>query len=75
MARATHIYLIYKKGLVYPLAVFTVKHESQTWAEESNYKLRELQRFRMRDNPLGEVVLDDIDDCPFDTNTTGEHDD
>jgi len=51
MARSTYIYLVHPKGSNEPiLATFTVKHESQAWAEEvSSYGIEGLERTRMKD--------------------------
>lgn len=53
MPRSTYIYLVHPKDhseLV--VAVFTVKCESQEWAENSRYGLENLKRTRMRDGLL-----------------------
>jgi len=62
MARAHSIYLVHPKDHNEPiLAVFTVKHESQTWAEKSDHGIENLERTRMLDNPrttfIGSRVL------------------
>jgi hypothetical protein len=50
MARASYIYLVHPKGYNDPiLAVFTVKYESQEWAEHSIHPLENLERTRMKD--------------------------
>ncbi len=53
MPRSTYIYLVHPKNhseLV--VAVFTVKYESQEWAEKSRYGLENLERTRMKDGLL-----------------------
>lgn len=65
MARSTYIYLVHPKGSNKPvLATFTVKYESQAWAEHSKHGLDALERTRMKDggdsNFVGTRVL-----CPW----------
>lgn len=50
MARSSYIYLVHPTGrndII--LAVFTVKYESQIWAEQSEQSIENLERSRMRD--------------------------
>jgi len=57
MARSRYIYLIHPKGSNEPLlATFTVKHESQTWAEQSVHGIENLERTRMEDNPKTDFI-------------------
>ena len=50
MARSTYIYLVHPKGANDPvIATFTVKYESQEWAEQSQWGLEGLERTRMKD--------------------------
>lgn len=50
MARSTYIYLVHPKGKYDPVvATFTVKYESQEWAEQSQWGLEKLERTRMKD--------------------------
>lgn len=51
MARASNIYLVHPRGSPgVILAAFTVKHESQTWAEAGG-DIDLLERYRMKDSP------------------------
>lgn len=50
VARASRIYLVHHKGFRDPvLAAFTVKYESQRWAEQSEYDIENLERTSMKD--------------------------
>lgn len=49
MARSSYIYLVKPKNQERVLAAFTVKYESQLWAERSHCTLDSLERFRMDD--------------------------
>ncbi len=62
MARASNIYLVTLKGSDRVLAAFTVKYESQGWAENSEYGLSKLERTRVPDHPIGGTPRFD---CPW----------
>lgn len=65
MPRASQIYLVYDLTITHPLAAFTVKYESQNWAEdyckEHGLDLEEdMIRVRLPDG-RGSKLLD----CPW----------
>lgn len=67
MASSTYIYLVHPKGANDPvIASFTVKSESQEWAEQSQWGIEKLERTRMKDggdsNFIGSRVF-----VPWDT--------
>ena len=50
VARASRIYLVHPKGKTEPIfAAFTVKYESQQWAEGSEHDIEDLERTSMKD--------------------------
>lgn len=71
MARASQIYLVESKKTGRALAAFTVKYESQKWAEwavkEGHVKsLNDLERVRMRDGGNYLYLFDPtIFPCPW----------
>ncbi len=65
MARSTYIYILCPVGSTVPIAAFTVKYESQMWAERSVLGTEKLERFRMRDNDTNEKIVVPMVPCPW----------
>lgn len=72
MARSKYVYLVFHRWREEPLAAFTVKRESQEWAENSVHEMEDLYRVRMKDNPDTRNI-DDGADCEWDARARSEH--